>query len=246
MRIGIILGTGWTTSVLSAGITDFRHDKTMWMTTPYGEPSSSIRLFKGEMHQLLVLMRHGERQSTPAHEIPHAANACVMAELAPDWVLCLGTAGTLSSKIKVGELGRISEYSTHYSPDTTEGYDLGSRQNRNTSNINLTWPPLLPGINIRFTDQIRYVQIRGPEAATSIDVKYYQDMGFDAIGMTLAREDFQLWHLRLLTVPICFITDSCGRTTESAQWMKLVENGSKIINRLITAHMRLNNEFQTV
>lgn len=193
-----------------------------------------MQVLEGTEHELLTLMRHGEGQTMPAHQVPHAANAFTMAQLKPDYVLSLGTAGSISSRIGVGELGRISEFSTRYSPSFGEAPNAaGIHRKKNGMDVCFSWPSRLSSIEIQLRDRLRYVQIRGPEPATSLDASFFHELGFDSIGMTLAQENAQLVHFGLSTASLCFITDSCGRSPEKAQWEDLVAKGPEIVLELI-------------
>jgi 5'-methylthioadenosine phosphorylase len=193
MKVAIIGGTGVYDPALLKDVL------TLDVQTRYG----SVRVTTGSYmgHDVLFLPRHGEGHSVPPHRINYRANIMSLKQLGVECILSTSAVGSLNKDMKPGDLAVVDQFidftkfraSTFFDgedgrvvhTDHTEPYcpDLRKRILNSAKSLDIAMHP-----------KACYVCTEGPRFETPAEIRMFQYIGGDVVGMTnvpeatLARE----------------------------------------------------------
>lgn len=180
MKIAIISGTGFYNLL----------DKTkkIQIETPFGVHSE---MYKGILSgkEIVFLNRHGDGHRFAPHEIPHEANIFALKKAGIDCILSTSSTGIINNNIiTLGDL---------IIPDDL--YDDTARirtlyKQPVVVHVNMSEPfcpelrkTLIESAGTAHTKSV-YVCSRGPQLETPAQIRAYQQMKFDIVGMSIAAE----------------------------------------------------------
>lgn len=182
------------------------------MNTPYGATSDKITIGEIAGHKVAFLPRHGSKHQYAPHTIPYLANLWAMKELGVTKIIAPNAAGSLAKHVKPGDFVICDQFvdrtsgrpSTFYNgPDvkhvsTADPYCLELRTLAIQSAVSL-------GIPVH--NQGTMVVVQGPRFSTRAESKWYQQAGFEVIGMTQYPEAVLARELAMCYLNISLITD---------------------------------------
>lgn len=192
-KIAIIGGTGvYDPSILE-------NIKEVEQNTPYGKITAVEGTYCGKA--VLFMNRHGEGHSIPPHMINYRANIWGLKELGVDRVLATAAVGSLNREMAPGNFvfpDQYLEFTKNRHSTFFDGGEMGVVHTDMTE-------PYCPKIREAFMaaakkishtahDGGTYVCAEGPRFETPAEIKMYQMLGGDLVGMTaypevaLARE----------------------------------------------------------
>jgi 5'-methylthioadenosine phosphorylase len=182
------------------------------VATPYGPPSSAVRVGKIEGVDVAFMPRHGDDHTLPPHRINYRANVWAMREVGVRRIIGPSACGSLRHDLGPGTFVLCDQFvdrtqareSTFYDgPQTTHvsGADPYCRQMREVllrcgSELDI---PMVDGGTI--------VVIQGPRFSTRAESRWYADSGFDLIGMTQYPEAWLARELELCYANVSLVTD---------------------------------------
>lgn len=186
LKIGIIGGSGLSETEIES--------QSLLINTPFGKTSSAYEIKFIEDREAIFLRRHGESHSIPPHKVNYRANIYGFKQLNVDRILGIFAVGSLNENIPPG---------TIVIPEQLIDFTQGMREHTfydgpQVVHIDFTNPFCEElrffmieaanklGINILNTGT--YVCINGPRLETAAEIKFYQKIGGDIIGMTLMPE----------------------------------------------------------
>ena len=214
IEIGIIGGSGLY------DIEELTEGKDLYLDTPFGKPSDSLRIGKISGTKVAFLARHGKNHSYLPSEVPYKANIWAMKYLGVKWLISASAVGSLKREIKPLDVVIPDQFidRTHERPSSFFG-------NGSVAHISLANPfceslseiiynvafDLAPNtINIHKGGT--YLCMEGPAFSTKAESEFYRLLKCSIIGMTnhtesrLAREaeiaystiamstDYDCWH----------------------------------------------------
>ncbi|MCS6893902.1 MAG: MTAP family purine nucleoside phosphorylase [Deltaproteobacteria bacterium] len=166
------------------------------LITPFGKPSSSIKVCQIDDRKFLFLPRHGENHELPPSKINFRANVFALKSLGATAVLSVSAVGSLQEEFEPGKLCFVSDFIdftkfrertffdtcvVHWSPvplvcPTLK--DLGMRIVKQV------------GLLDRFvkTEHCVYICIEGPRFSTKAESQMFRSLGCHVIGMTACPE----------------------------------------------------------
>lgn len=193
MKVAIIGGTGVYDPALLKDVL------TLDVQTRYG----SVRVTTGIYmdHDVLFLPRHGEGHSVPPHRINYRANIMSLKQLGVECILSTSAVGSLNKDMKPGDLAVVDQFidftkcraSTFFDgedgrvvhTDYTEPYCPDLRKRILSSGKSL---------DVSMHSKACYICTEGPRFETPAEIRMFQYIGGDVVGMTnvpevtLARE----------------------------------------------------------
>jgi 5'-methylthioadenosine phosphorylase len=193
MKVAIIGGTGVYDPVTLKDV------GTLNVQTRYG----AVRLAKGSYmgHEVHFMPRHGEAHSVPPHRINYRANIMSLKKLGVECILSTSAVGSLNKDMKPGDLVVVDQFidftqcraSTFFNgedgrvvhTDFTEPYCPDLRKRLLSSGKSL---------DVSIHSKACYVCTEGPRFETPAEIRMFQYIGGDVVGMTnvpevtLARE----------------------------------------------------------
>ena len=180
--------------------------------TPYGRPSAPVVIGEVEGRRVGFMPRHGFSHDIPPHKINYRANIWAMKHLGATDVILPCAAGSLREDFAPGHFvlcdqvvdrtkGRVDTFydgpvTTHVS--FAHPYDDEMRQTALASAREL---------NIDVHERGTMVVIQGPRFSTKAESKWFQDMGWEVLGMTQYPEVILARELEMAALNISLITD---------------------------------------
>lgn len=209
-RLALIGGTGLENLTLN----DYREET---VQTPYGEVQVDLGRI-GESPQTLVFMsRHGKTHATPPHLVNYRANIWALKELGVSKILATAAVGSLSSHYKLGDLVLVEQFLdfTKSRPQTFyEGGDTG------VLHVDMTQPychsvqrdiyQAAEKLGVALKDGATYVCTEGPRFETPAEIKMYQMLGGDLVGMTSVPEVVLAKELGMCYATIAMVTNEAA------------------------------------
>ncbi len=239
-EIGIIGGTG----IYSEGM--LKNVRVAKIRTPYGKPSSDIRIgdFKGK--KIAFLFRHGDSHSIPPHKVNSHANIHALEKLGVERIIAIAAVGSLQKKIKPGDIVIPDQFI-----DFTKHRKLTFYDGPKVAHISMADPfcgemrklacKKAKLFNIPFHEKGTYLCIEGPRFSTRAESNLWRIMKADIIGMTLIPEVVLAMEKELCYLSVTSVTDyDCWKAKGSVSaddvirtMKKNTENIKKILETLI-------------
>lgn len=193
IKIAIIGGTGvYDPSILN----NVYEDK---IETPFGEVKFRVGEFEGQ--KVAFIPRHGSSHAIPPHLINYRANIWAMKKAGVENIIATTAVGSLNLGMKPGEFVLVDQFLDFTKSRVNTFFDGGVR---GVVHVDLTEPycPMLRDrllsaakkADIPIHSRGTYVCTEGPRFETPAEIKMFQNMGGDLVGMTnvpevvLARE----------------------------------------------------------
>ncbi len=182
--------------------------------TPYGEPSDKYIYAEYEGKKVVFLPRHGRGHKYPPHLINYRANLWGFRKLGVNKILSISAVGGINPLLQPGDFvvsdqfidftkvrpvtfyeGVYSIYDEiDYKGDLVDEY----LKNDKVVHIDVTEPfcPAMRSVifqimeekGLRYHRKGTYVATEGPRLETSAEIKAFQSLGGDIVGMTLVPE----------------------------------------------------------
>lgn len=193
MKTAVIAGTG------IYNISGVRFEQQV-VKTPYGEALVN-HCRGGEADGLIFLARHGLEHHTPPHNINYRANLKALQMLGVKAVLATNAVGSISREIPPAGLALLTNFLDFTSGRAYSFYDGGKSGLVHTNMDNPYCPALrrrilelAPQFDLNIRPGATYVATNGPRFETPAEIRMYEKLGGDVVGMTgvpevvLARE----------------------------------------------------------
>lgn len=179
-KIAVIGGTGLK------DFPGFENVRARWVITRYGW------LKVKEKDNIIFLLRHGFDRKAP-HRINMRANIMALKQRGAKAILALAACGSLKKEVKPGDLAtlsdfidftrtRIATFEPRRAPrfiDMSEPYD---------KNLNQKIVKAAKDIKFTIHENLVYACAEGPRFETKAEIKAYQTLGCDVVGMTQVPE----------------------------------------------------------
>lgn len=238
MKAGIIGGTGFYDPGL------LENEKEMMVATPFGD----ITLKSGYYHNIEVffLPRHGEQHSVPPHLVNYRANIWALREAGVGVVLATAAVGSLNQEMQPGEIILVDQFLdfTKSRPITFyEGGEVGVLHVDVTNpyctsvcqHLKETAGRLQIGVHSKGT----YVCTEGPRYETAAEIRMFQMLGGDLVGMTSVPEVVLAREVGLCYATLALVTNyAAGISPNPLSHREVVEVMGKsqaVLRRLIFA-----------
>jgi 5'-methylthioadenosine phosphorylase len=196
-----------------SGFYSFLEDvETVAVHTPYGLPSSRLRIGEVEGRRVAFLPRHGVNHELPPHAINYRANVWAMKEAGVRWVLGPCASGSLQPHVKVGEFVVCDQFVDRTSARRDTFYDGPVTTHVSSAD---PYSPVLRHLlvdacrelDIPVHDRGTVVVIQGPRFSTRAESRWFSAMGWDVINMTAYPEGHLARELELCYANVSLITD---------------------------------------
>lgn len=192
MNSAIIAGTG------IYEIPGFEFEKKQ-VETPYGP--ALVNIGRKDGFDLVFLGRHGLDHTTPPHKINFRANIKALQILGVKRVLVTNAVGSINREIPPMGLALLTDFLDFTNGRSFSFYD-GEKSGLAHTNMDVPYCPamsrkileLAPTFNLQIRSHAVYVATNGPRFETPAEIRMYDRLGGDVVGMTgvpevvLARE----------------------------------------------------------
>ncbi|WP_025248783.1 S-methyl-5'-thioinosine phosphorylase [Desulfitobacterium metallireducens] len=219
--------------------------------TPYGEVQVDLGRI-GESKKTIVFMsRHGKTHATPPHLVNYRANIWALNELGVTQILATAAVGSLSTRYKLGDLVLVEQFLdfTKSRPQTFyEGGDSG------VLHVDMTEPychsvqddirRAADKLGVALKDGATYVCTEGPRFETPAEIKAYQMLGGDLVGMTSVPEVVLAKELGMCYATIAMVTNEAAGIADHPLTHAEVLSSMKMMGK--TVAMLVEETFQMI
>ncbi len=240
--IGIIGGSGLYS------IDEFEHLEDLNIKTPYGEPSSPLKVGRLAGVDVIFIARHGEGHVYNPSEINYRANIWAMKKSGVKAIFSVSAVGSLKDEIGPGQMLILDQYI-----DRTRTRPSTFFENGIVIHVSLAHPVSnylreilinsCKKVDVTCHEKGTYICMEGPQFSTVAESNFYRQLNAEVIGMTslqeakLAREaEIDYATLALITDYDCWHPDHDNVTTDQviAVVKKNSENAKKILIEAVT------------
>ncbi len=190
IRIGIIGGTGLEKLDI------FDDTREMAVTTPYGDPSSTLFYGRSSSSEIYILSRHGRDHSIPPTQVNNRANIAALKQLDCRLIIATTACGSLREEIGRGDLviadqfidftrHRVNTFFDHFAPGQLGHTAMADPFDESLRSL------LIEGCRLadyRHHPTGTIVTIEGPRFSTRAESRMFRMLGADVINMSIAPE----------------------------------------------------------
>ena len=233
IKIGIIGGSG-VYKLFEAG-----EIEKVKLETPFGPVMVSLGEIDGK--KVAFIPRHGEKHSVPPHLINYRGNAYAMYMLGVEKVIATSAVGSLKIEYKPGDI-LIPDQIIDFTKNRTYTFFDGKFKVKikrtgeirsGVYHIDMTHP---------YCDELRekiyesakemglpthyggtYICTEGPRFETPAEIKFFQQIGGDVVGMTNSPEVFLFKELDICYALMCMITNYAAGMQERVTHQEVLE-----------------------
>lgn len=193
VRMAIIGGTG----VYDPRILENVREEVI--STPYGEASLRIGTYAGE--EVAFLARHGTKHTVPPHLINYRANIYALKMLGVERVIATTAVGSINRNMKPGDFVLTDQFIDFTKGRVSTFFDGGEAGVVHTDftepycpEIRTVLAEAAREVGVTAHDGGTYVCTEGPRFETPAEIRMFERLGGDLVGMTnvpevvLARE----------------------------------------------------------
>lgn len=205
--LGIIGGTGL---YKMEALANSREKK---VSTPFGEPSSSIVLGEIENVPVAFLPRHGSHHQILPSEINFRANIWALKSVGVKRIISVSAVGSLKNDIHPGDLVLPEQY-IDWTNGQRNGTFFGNGLVAHISTANPSCPTLRNAVYSIVTKSEgsihkgkTYVCVEGPRLGTRAESRMLKGMDADVVGMTNVPEAFLAREAQICYATIAIATD---------------------------------------
>jgi 5'-methylthioadenosine phosphorylase len=173
----------------------------------YGEAVVYQR--QDEHSDVVFMTRHGADHSTPPHKVNYRANMQALKDLGVKRIMATYAVGSITARYQVMELAVLRDFI-----DFTSGREFSFFDSikRGVGHVEMSVPycpvmsakilELAPKHNITAHDGATYVATNGPRFESPAEIKFYQKMGGDVVGMTGCPEVYLAGELGMVVAAV--------------------------------------------
>lgn len=232
MDFAIIGGTG----VYDPDMLDNLREQTV--DTPFGQAAVRIGAYKGR--DVVFMNRHGTGHALPPHRVNYRANIWALRELGVRRILGTAAVGSLNPEMQPGDLVLAHDFL-----DFTKSrvYTFFEGGDDGVVHVDVT-EPYCPDLRAQLAavardEQLRchdagvYVCCEGPRFETPAEIRMFQRLGGDLVGMTNVPEVVLARELGLCYSLVCMVTNmaagiSATPLTHEEVLEVMAENGQRL------------------
>ena len=244
VKIGIIGGSGLDDPDI------LKDAKDLEVKTPYGKPTSSLKVGKIGNVDVVLLARHGKDHSVPPTAVNFRANIHALKELGCTHILATTACGSLRQEIGRGDFVILDQFIdfTRHRPitffDTFPGGGENAKHTAMADPFSTTLRKILietaKSLDIKVHDKGTVVTIEGPRFSTRAESRMFRIWGADVINMSIAPEAILANELQIPYAAIAMSTDyDCWKEDEApVKWEDILQifhqNVGKVTKLLVS------------
>jgi 5'-methylthioadenosine phosphorylase len=176
--------------------------------TPYGPPSSSVKIGQIDGRQVAFMPRHGDKHEFPAHRVNFRANVWAMKEAGVRRIIGPSACGSLKPELTPGTFVIPDQF-----VDRTRGRADTYYDGPQTTHVSAA-DPYCPGLRKALLETAEeavdggtVVVIQGPRFSTRAESKWFASQGWDLVNMTQYPEAWLARELELCYAAVMLVTD---------------------------------------
>ena len=245
-KIGIIGGTGLDDPQL---LEDYQEKE---VTTPFGNPSSTLTIGKLNGIEVVLLARHGKKHTIMPTNVPFQANIHALKEIGCTHIIATSACGSLKKEIGPGDFIFIDQFIDR----TTKRKQTFYEQNHVChipmaepfcKELRKTLSETARKLNLKFHEKGTMVTIEGPRFSTKAESNMFRQWNADVINMTAVPEVVLAREAGICYATIAMATDfDCwleGHEVNIEQVLRVLRQNSDNVKKLIIEalpHVKFN------
>jgi len=190
VKVGIIGGSGLDNLDILKDAEELR------VVTPYGEPSSSLKIGKINGVKVILVARHGREHTIPPTHVNYKANIYALKNAGCDYIIATTAVGSLREDIRRGDLVILDQFIDFTRRRDVSFYDKFEPHEPKHTPMAEPFSKFLRNILIQSAEElgIRHhkegtvVTIEGSRFSTKAESKMFRLWGADVINMSIAPE----------------------------------------------------------
>ena len=237
IKIGIIGGSGLDNPDI------LKETRDIEVKTPYGEPSSPLKIGKIHDVDVVLIARHGREHRIPPTQVNFRANIQALKDQGCSHILATTACGSLREKIDRGDLVILDQFIDftrlrkisffeEFAPGDMKHTPMADPYSEELRNILIETAKEL---NLKFHEKGTVVTIEGPRFSTRAESEMFRIWGADVINMSIAPETILANEAGIPYAAVAMSTDyDCWKADEApVTWEEILEIFSKNVNNVI-------------
>ncbi|MBW2996043.1 S-methyl-5'-thioadenosine phosphorylase [Candidatus Woesearchaeota archaeon] len=244
VKIGIIGGSGLD----NPNILEDAHE--LVVGTPYGKPTSSLKLGKIKGVDVVLLARHGREHTIPPTQVNFRANIHALKEAGCTHIIATTACGSLREEIGRGDfvvLDQFIDLTRHRKITFYEEFPPGGENAKHTAmadpfneDLRKVLISTAKELGIKHHEKGTVITIEGPRFSTKAESHMFRTWGADVINMSVAPEAILANEAGIPYAAVAMSTDyDCWKEDETVTWEEVLktfgQNVEKVTNLLVNA-----------
>ncbi|NMA86798.1 MAG: S-methyl-5'-thioinosine phosphorylase [Tissierellia bacterium] len=196
------------------GIYDAGNGKSQIVNTKYGDVEVDILNIQGE--DIVFLARHGKSHSVPPHLINYRANIMALKELGVKYIYSTAAVGSCNENFEPGDVVVIKDFLDFTKVRINTFFEGGEEAVKHVDmsdpyckNLREQFYYMAKKENLEIKGDAVYVCTEGPRFETAGEIKMFQKLGGDVVGMTSVPEVVLAKELGMCYSTIGIISNWC-------------------------------------
>ncbi len=193
------------------------------ITTSYGE--AVVYELKGARSDVLFLPRHGLKHDTPPHKINYRANLKALEQCGVKRILAVNAVGSINKEIAPLDLAVLSDFLDFTSNRESTFFDGGKLGVKHVD-VSSPYCPYLRQTLLNVADEMKipihseavYACTNGPRLETPAEIRMYDQLGGDVVGMTGIPEAVLAKELEICYAAVAFSINWAAGFQESVEF----------------------------
>ena len=238
VKIGIIGGSGLDNPDILKDV------KEIDTSTPYGKPTSFLKIGKINDVEIVLLARHGRDHTIPPTQVNYRANIQALKDQGCTHILATTACGSLREEIGRGDFVIIDQFIDftrlrkvsffdEFPPGDAKHTAMAYPYSEELRKILIETAKEL---NLKFHEEGTVITIEGPRFSTRAESEMFRIWGADVINMSIAPETILANEAGIPYAAVAMSTDyDCWKDDEvPVTWSEILEIFGKNVNNVIT------------
>jgi len=237
VKIGIIGGSGLDNPEILKDAKDINVD------TPYGKPTSPLKLGKINDVDVVLIARHGREHIIPPTQVNYRANIQALKDQGCSHILATTACGSLREDIDRGDLIILDQFIDftrlrkisffeEFAPGDMKHTPMADPYSEELRKILIETAKEL---NLKYHETGTVVTIEGPRFSTRAESNMFRIWGADVVNMSIAPETILANEAGIPYAAVAMSTDyDCWKEDEApVTWEEILEIFGKNVNNVI-------------
>ena len=236
-KIGIIGGSGLDNPDILKDVKEIK------VKTPYGNPTSNLKIGKIHDVEVVLIARHGRGHTIPPTQVNYRANIQALKDQGCTHILATTACGSLREKIDRGDLVILDQFIDftrlrkisffeEFAPGDMKHTPMADPYSEELRNLLIETAKEL---NLKHHEKGTVVTIEGPRFSTRAESNMFRIWGADVINMSIAPETALANEADIPYAAVAMSTDyDCWKVDEApVTWEEILEVFGKNVNNVI-------------
>ncbi len=237
IKIGIIGGSGLDNPDILKNAIDIN------VETPYGKPSSPLKVGKINDVDVALIARHGREHTIPPTQVNYRANIQALKDQGCSHILATTACGSLREEIERGDLvilDQFIDFTRLRKVSFFEEFASGDMKHTPmadpySEDLRKILIETAKELNLKYHETGTVVTIEGPRFSTRAESHMFRIWGADVINMSIAPETILANELDIPYAAVAMSTDyDCWKEDEApVTWEEILDIFGKNVNNVI-------------